>query len=228
MKKMTIAIDGYSSCGKSTLAKDLAKALNLVYVDSGAMYRAVSLFAMQHQLVSPGQVQLESLKLALPNIQIAFKKMEGGGYITLLNDKDVESEIRTPAVANVVSEISAIPEVRKKLVGLQQAMGEKGGVVMDGRDIGTVVFPNAELKLFVTAKPEIRAQRRFDELKSKGIESSLEAVLHNLQKRDHEDTTRKTDPLRMADDAIEIDNSELSKDQQLALCLKLAQQITSL
>ena len=221
MKKMTIAIDGYSSCGKSTLAKDLAKQLDLVYVDSGAMYRAIALYGLQQQIVAAGNTDIDKLVAALPLIEIVFETTSTG-YSTVLNGVDVESQIRSPEVANVVSEVSAIPEVRKKLVALQQAMGEKGGVVMDGRDIGTVVFPNAELKLFITAKPEIRAQRRFDELKSKGIESSLEDVLANLQKRDHEDTTRKTDPLRMADDAIEVDNSNLTKEEQLAHCMQLA------
>ncbi len=221
MKKITIAIDGYSSCGKSTLAKDLAKELNLVYVDSGAMYRAVALYALNHQLIKEGVVSVDKLLGQLDDIHIEFTS-DHEGIKTQLNGEVVEVEIRKPNVAAVVSKVSAIPEVRKKLVALQQQMGKAGGVVMDGRDIGTVVFPNAELKLFITADPKIRAQRRFDELLEKGVNTTFDEVLDNLTQRDLEDTTRKTDPLKKAADAIEVDNSHLTKQEQLEKCLSLA------
>ncbi|MBC7383856.1 MAG: (d)CMP kinase [Bacteroidia bacterium] len=220
MKDIIVAIDGYSSCGKSTMAKQLSKLLNYHYVDTGAMYRAVTLYLLRNHIDIHHP---EHVKEALADIQIAFDFNEyTQTQITLLNGENIENEIRVnPRIASTVSDVSAISEVRRFLVKQQQLLGSVKALVMDGRDIGTVVFPDAELKLFITADPTIRAQRRLDELKVKGQNTTFNEVLANLTKRDHIDTTRADSPLRKADDAIELDNSYLSKDDQVSLILKL-------
>lgn len=221
MSKINIAIDGYSSCGKSTLAKQMAKALDYTYVDSGAMYRAVALFAKRNGWVEEGRLDQEALVAALNNIEVSFSKAANGMGRTLLNGEDVEGEIREMAVSKVVSLVSTVPEVRAKLVQLQQAIGRDKGVVMDGRDIGTVVFPNAELKLFMKADAEVRAKRRFDELSAKGVEVTLDEIISNVRQRDHQDENRTHDPLRLADDAVVIDNSNLGPEAQFQQAMKL-------
>lgn len=222
MSGITIAIDGYSSCGKSTLAKEIAKALNYVYVDSGAMYRAVTLYCQSEGLITKGHYDATEIVRALPEIEISFQfKAELGKSITLLNGKDVETDIRTSTITQDVSVISAISEVRSKLVQIQQEMGAQGGVVMDGRDIGTVVFPNAELKLFMTASTEVRAKRRFDELTAKGETISLEEVKTAIVRRDQIDMNREISPLRKAEDAIELDNSHLNREEQFERAMQL-------
>jgi len=220
--KITIAIDGFSSCGKSTLAKALAKELNYIFIDSGAMYRGVSLFCIQNNLVENGEIKEDLLIEKLPTIEILFKKNEETQKPDLLlNGKNVEHLIRSIDVASIVSKVASIKQVREKLVIEQQKMGEEGGIVMDGRDIGTVVFPNADLKLFVTADPETRAQRRFLELTIKGDKVTVEEIRYNLEERDRIDSSRKESPLRQAKDAILLDNSNLSQDEQLELTLNL-------
>lgn len=216
MKKITIAIDGYSSCGKSTMAKDLARRIGYVYVDTGAMYRAVTLFALHHNLFNPdGTVKTDRLLALMPDIHISFKFNAGTGRPdTYLNGELVEKEIRGMEVSSHVSPIAAIPFVREALVAQQKAIGKDKGIVMDGRDIGTVVFPDAELKIFVTASPEVRAQRRFDELKAKGQEADFDDILKNVEQRDYIDTHRETSPLRKADDALTLDNSHMTIDEQ--------------
>lgn len=215
MKKITIAIDGYSSCGKSTMAKDLAKTIGYIYVDTGAMYRAVTLYALQHQLLDEDNIDEKRLSEMMDDIHISFVlNQETGRPDTYLNEVCVEKEIRGMEVSNNVSRISAIPFVREALVAQQQQMGKDKGVVMDGRDIGTVVFPDAELKVFVTATAEVRAQRRYDELCSKGETPDYEEVLQNVKERDYLDSHREVSPLRKADDAIELDNSEMTIPQQ--------------
>lgn len=216
MKKITIAIDGYSSCGKSTMAKALAKKLGYVYVDTGAMYRSVTLFAIRHQLFNEdGSVKTEELRQLMPEIHISFKLNEQTGLPdTYLNGEFVEREIRGMEVSSHVSPIAAIPFVREALVKQQQAMGREKGVVMDGRDIGTVVFPDAELKIFVTASPEVRAQRRYDELQAKGQPADYADILKNVQQRDYIDTHRETSPLRQAPDALVLDNSHMTIAEQ--------------
>ena len=215
MKNITIAIDGYSSCGKSTMAKDLAKTIGYIYVDTGAMYRAVTLYALQHQLLDEEHIDEERLSEMMDDIHISFVlNQETGRPDTYLNEVCVEKEIRGMEVSNNVSRISAIPFVREALVAQQQQMGKDKGVVMDGRDIGTVVFPDAELKVFVTATAEVRAQRRYDELCSKGETPDYEEVLKNVKERDYLDSHREVSPLRKADDAIELDNSEMTIPQQ--------------
>lgn len=220
MKNIIVAIDGYSSCGKSTLAKQLAKELNYHYVDTGAMYRALTLYLIRNQIDIHHPNMVAD---ALPQISIGFGlNQETQEQFTLLNGENIENEIRiNPRVASAVSDVSALSEVRRFLVKQQQALGNNKGIVMDGRDIGTVVFPDAELKLFITADPKIRAQRRLDELKEKGQETTFEEVLANLAKRDHLDCTRADSPLIKANDAIEIDNSFLTKDEQLTKVLNL-------
>ncbi|RZS90644.1 (d)CMP kinase [Aquimarina brevivitae] len=219
-----IAIDGYSSTGKSTVAKQLAKELGYVYVDTGAMYRAVTLYAMENDFVSVSDFNKEALIAALPEIEVRFEvnPMTGLGEI-ILNGTNREQEIRGLNVARHVSTIAAVPEVRKKLVELQQKMGERKGIVMDGRDIGTVVFPEAELKLFMTATAKDRAERRYKELIERGEEVTYEDVLKNVVNRDHLDSTRKDSPLRQADDAIVIDNSNLTLKEQFDKILAIAQ-----
>ena len=222
MKKITIAIDGYSSTGKSTLAKQLANNLGYVYVDTGAMYRAVTYFAMENGYINAESFDKEALISALPSVQLEFHFNAELGFAEMyLNGVNVESEIRTIEVSNFVSKISEVSEVRSKLVEQQQQMGKGNGVVMDGRDIGTVVFPNAELKIFMTASPETRAQRRFDELQAKGQNVPYEAVLKNVQERDYIDTHRDDSPLVIAEDAIEIDNSYLTREEQFEAVLDI-------
>jgi len=222
MNNITIAIDGFSSTGKSTLAKQLAKHLGYVYVDSGAMYRAVTYFAMQNKLVSEDYLDNEGLIKKLPEIKLHFQFNPELGFAEMfLNDVNIEREIRTIEVSRLVSKIAEISEVRAKLVEQQQAMGNNKAVVMDGRDIGTVVFPDAELKLFMTASAHTRAKRRHDELIEKGQHVSYEDVLQNVQERDYIDTHRDDSPLVKAHDAIEIDNSTLTKKEQFDLVLDL-------
>lgn len=226
-KKITIAIDGFSSTGKSTLAKQLANHLGYVYVDTGAMYRAIALFAMQNGYIDSDHFDAESLIRSLPSIKLHFQFNSELGFAEMyLNETNVENEIRTLAVSNFVSKVAEISQVRSKLVEQQQEMGKNKGIVMDGRDIGTVVFPNAELKIFMTASPQTRAQRRFDELQSKGENGSYEEVLKNVQERDYIDTNREDSPLLKAEDAIEIDNSELSRDEQFEAVLELTKEST--
>ncbi len=213
-KKLTIAIDGFSACGKSTLAKDLAKNLGFVFVDSGAMYRAVSLFALQNNIISNEEIDIPKLILCLPLIDLKFEKSDDKDII-LLNGVDVSDEIRQNHVASIVSKIASVKEVRQKLVEIQQKMGEKGGIIMDGRDIGSVVFPNAELKIFVTAQQEVRVMRRFNELSSKGISTSLDEIQKNLEERDYMDTHRAESPLIQVADARVLDNSSLTREEQL-------------
>lgn len=216
MKKIVIAIDGYSSCGKSTMAKNLARQLGYVYVDTGAMYRAVTLYALRHQLFkADGEVDAASLQRTMPDIRISFQfNAQTGKPDTYLNDELVEQEIRTMQVSERVSKIAALPFVRTALVAQQQRMGKDKGIVMDGRDIGTVVFPHAELKIFVTASAEVRAQRRYDELQQKGMPARYDDILKNVQERDYIDSHREVSPLRKADDAIELDNSNVTIDEQ--------------
>ena len=215
MKKIIIAIDGFSSCGKSTMAKDLAREIGYIYIDSGAMYRAVTLYCLKHGLFKDDTLNTECLKAELPDLNIAFKlNHETGRPQTYLNGELVENDIRTLAVSAKVSIVAALGFVREAMVRLQQQMGREKGIVMDGRDIGTMVFPDAELKIFVTASPEIRARRRFDELQAKGEPGSYEEILHNVEERDRIDTSRAVSPLRKADDAIELDNSHLTIQEQ--------------
>lgn len=216
MKKITIAIDGFSSCGKSTMAKDLAKEIGYIYVDTGAMYRSVTLYALRHNLFNAdGTIREEELQTQMKDINISFQlNKETGRPDTYLNGENVENEIRTMEVSSHVSPIATLPFVRKALVEQQQRMGAEKGIVMDGRDIGTVVFPNAELKIFVTASAEVRAQRRYDELKAKGMEADFADILKNVQERDYIDSHRETSPLRKADDALELDNSQLTIAEQ--------------
>lgn len=213
--KITIAVDGHSSCGKSTVAKAIAKELSLIYIDTGAMYRAVTLFALRKGLVTEGKVDEEGLAACMDDIKVEFRKNEAGGLDTYLNGENVEKEIRQIVVSSHVSAVSSLAFVRKRLVSLQQEMGRSGGVILDGRDIGTVVFPNADLKIFMTASPEIRAERRYKEMIAKGDKVSLEEILENVKARDHADSTRKESPLAKADDAVVLDNSDLDPQGQM-------------
>lgn len=225
MKKITIAIDGFSSTGKSTLAKQLAKHLGYVYVDTGAMYRAVTFYAMQHNLVSENHLDKEQLIAKLPTINLQFHFNEDLGFAEMyVNGVNVEKEIRTLEVSRCVSKVAEISEVRSKLVASQQAMGKNKAIVMDGRDIGTVVFPDAELKIFMNSSAQTRAERRYKELIEKGQHVTYEEVLENVQERDYIDTHREDSPLVKADDAIEIDNSALTKQEQFDLVLKLVEE----
>ena len=218
MKKITIAIDGFSSCGKSTMAKDLAKKLGYVYVDTGAMYRAVTLYAMRNGLFNAdGSVKTADLERQMNKINITFKLNKTAERPdTYLNNELVENDIRTLEVSNHVSQIAAVPFIREAMVAQQQRMGKDKGVVMDGRDIGTTVFPEAELKVFVTASAEVRAQRRYDELKEKGMPADFNDILKNVQERDYIDSHREVSPLRKAPDAIELDNSHMTIAEQSA------------
>ncbi|WP_418938923.1 (d)CMP kinase [Leyella stercorea] len=218
MKKIVIAIDGFSSCGKSTMAKDLAREVGYIYVDTGAMYRAVTLFAMRNDVFdAEGNIDETRLKALLPDVKLTFQlNNETKLPEVCLNGENVERYIRTLEVSQHVSPIAALPFVREKLVEQQQAMGNEKGIVMDGRDIGTVVFPNAELKIFVTASAEIRAQRRFKELEAKGMPADFDEILQNVEQRDYIDTHRETSPLRQADDALVLDNSHLTITEQKA------------
>lgn len=222
MKKITIAIDGHSSCGKSTMAKDLAKELGYIYVDTGAMYRAVTLYSMRNDLFTEdGEVNTEALKAKMEDIHIGFKfNAEAGRPDTYLNGELVEKVIRSIEVSNRVSKIAAIPFVREAMVSQQREMGKEKGIVMDGRDIGTTVFPDAELKVFVTASAEVRAQRRFDELKAKGMPADYDEILKNVQERDYIDSHREVSPLRQADDALLLDNSNMTIPEQKAWLLE--------
>ena len=226
-KKITIAIDGFSSTGKSTLAKQLANHLGYIFVDTGAMYRAVTFFAMQNGYINADSFDKQTLINSLPNIKLQFKFNADLGFGEMyLNDVNVENEIRTIEVSSFVSKVAEVSEVRAKLVEQQKEMGKDKGIVMDGRDIGTVVFPNAELKIFMTASATTRAQRRYDELDAKGDTVTFEEVLKNVEERDYIDTHREDSPLVMAGDAIEIDNSHLSREEQFKLVLELVNEIT--
>lgn len=214
-RKIVIAIDGYASCGKSTMAKELARKIGYIYIDSGAMYRAVALYCIEQGLFEGNRLDVEALQRHIDDIDISFVlNPETGRPETFLNGRNVERDIRGMAVSDKVSYVAAVGFVRRKLVALQQAMGREKGIVMDGRDIGTVVFPDAELKIFLTASPEVRARRRVDELRAKGQKVSYDEVLHNVRERDRIDETREVDPLRKADDALLLDNSTLTLEQQ--------------
>ena len=228
MKKIVVAIDGYSSSGKSTMARQLAREIGYLYVDSGAMYRAVTLFAMRNGLASKEfGVDTPALLALLPEIDISFRLAEDGTQHTILNGEDVESRIRLLDVSDLVSPVAVIPEVRRRLTALQQSYGQDKGIVMDGRDIGTTVFPDAEMKVFVEASPEVRADRRVKELIGKGEEADYVQVYRNICERDRIDTTRKESPLRKADDALVLDNDHLTREEQMEWLLKQYQRIIS-
>lgn len=228
MKKIVVAIDGFSSCGKSTMAKNLAKATGYSYIDSGAMYRAVTLYALRNGFFSGDVLDEVALHNAINRIDISFRlNPDDGSTDTYLNGENVERDIRSMEVANKVSQISAIDFVRHALVARQQLLGQSKAIVMDGRDIGTVVFPDAELKVFVTASAEVRAQRRFDEMLARGQQASFEEILNNVQQRDRMDLTRKESPLRKADDAIELDNTHLTIDEQQHWLLNQFKRVTA-
>jgi len=224
MKKIIIAIDGHSSCGKSTMAKELAKAIHYKYIDSGAMYRAVTLYCMENGFFNNGVLDEKAIEQNIGDIHISFEfNDKTGNSDTYLNGENVENQIRSMAVADKVSRIAAVGFIREAMVKQQQAMGKDKSIVMDGRDIGTVVFPDAELKLFVTARPEIRAQRRLDELIAKGESAHFKDVLENIEKRDFIDSNRKDGPLRKAADAVVLDNSEVTMEEQNAYLLGLVE-----
>lgn len=229
MKKITIAIDGYSSCGKSTMAKDLAREVGYIYVDTGAMYRSVTLYAMRNGLFNAnGSINTCELEQKMGEINISFRlNSETGRPDTYLNGELVEKDIRTMEVSARVSPIAALPFVREALVARQQAMGNEKGIIMDGRDIGTVVFPDAELKIFVTASAEVRAQRRYDELKAKGMPADFDDILKNVKERDYIDSHREVSPLRKADDAIELDNSNMTIAEQKAWLMQKFNEATA-
>ncbi len=218
MKKITIAIDGHSSCGKSTMAKELARQLGYVYVDTGAMYRTVTLFAMRHNLfLADGEVDTDALRKCMPEIEVSFRfNEETGRPDAYLNGECVEKVIRSIEVSNHVSKVAAIPFVREAMVDQQRRMGAEKGIVMDGRDIGTTVFPDAELKIFVTASSQVRAQRRYDELKEKGMPADFDEILKNVEERDYIDSHREVSPLRQAPDALLLDNSNMTIPEQNA------------
>jgi cytidylate kinase len=226
LSQIIIAIDGHSSCGKSTVAKEIAKKLGYLYIDSGAMYRAVTLFALRNGLAADGQVNAQELIKRLPAIQVEFRfNPETLRNETILNGENVEEEIRRLPVSQHVSPVATIREVREAMVALQQEMGKNKGIVMDGRDIGTVVFPRAELKIFMTARPEVRAQRRYDELKAKGQQVKFDEILANVIERDRIDSGREISPLKKADDAIVLDNSDINREQQLEWVLQKVRQL---
>ncbi len=227
MKKIVIAIDGHSSCGKSTMAKDLAREIGYIYIDSGAMYRAVTYYCLQHDLFTEDSVKLSELQDAMSDIHISFHLNAKGRPETFLNNECIENEIRGMAVSSRVSLIATIGFVREAMVALQQEMGKEKGIVMDGRDIGTTVFPEAELKIFVTASAEVRAQRRYDELKAKGEEASYESILENVKERDRIDSGRAISPLRKADDAILLDNSTMTIPEQKAWLMEQFKQVSA-
>lgn len=225
MKKITIAIDGFSSCGKSTMAKDLAREIGYIYIDSGAMYRAVTLYCLDNGLFRKDGIDTARLEQEMNRIRISFRlNPETGRPDTYLNGINVENRIRSMEVSEHVSPVAALPFVRQALVAQQQQMGREKGIVMDGRDIGTTVFPHAELKLFITASPEVRARRRLDELKAKGETTTYEEVLENVKKRDYLDSTREESPLRKADDAVVLDNSDMTISEQKAWLLEVVRQ----
>ncbi len=221
-KKITIAVDGFSSCGKSTLAKQLAAKLGYVYIDSGAMYRAVTLYALRNNMIVDEELDTKKLIASLDDVKIHFELNANGEPQTFLNGTNVEREIRKIYVSQWVSPVAAVPEVRHVMVAQQQKMGEAKGVVMDGRDIGTTVFPNAELKIFVTADVDVRAQRRYDEMLSKGETADMAEVKQNLQERDRIDQSRAESPLRKADDAVVLDNSHITREEQLQVAYNWA------
>ncbi len=227
-RKIVIAIDGFSSCGKSTFAKAIAARLGYIFIDTGAMYRAVTLYALEHGAVVDGEVVREKVVELLPQIEISFRfNPERGASDIYVNGVEVEQKIRSIEVSNLVSKISSIAQVREKLVAMQQRMGQERGVVMDGRDIGTVVFPDAELKIYMTADPTVRAQRRYDELTAKGDDVTLEEILENVISRDHADMNREISPLRQAEDAIVLDNSHMSVEEQMAWFMERYEAIIS-
>ena len=226
MGKINIAVDGFSSCGKSTIAKGLAKELGYTYIDSGAMYRAVALFAYRNGWMNDTEIDEAALQKHISAIGISFETNPEGQQETYLNGENVEKEIRSLEIGNGASRVSTLGFVRRELVRQQQAMGKKKGVVMDGRDIGTVVFPDAEFKIFLTASPEVRAQRRFEELRAKGNPVSYEDTLANVRERDERDTTRTESPLRKAPDAIELDNSHVTITEQLQWAMNMFNKIT--
>jgi cytidylate kinase len=226
--KINIAVDGFSSCGKSTIAKGLAKELGYTYIDSGAMYRAMALFAIRNGMITDSEIDEDALQKQVSQIKISFRQnTESGGQDTFLNGENIEGEIRSLNVSNAASRISTLGFVRNALVHQQQEMGKEKGVVMDGRDIGTVVFPDAEMKLFLTSSPEIRAKRRYDEMIQKGENPLFEDVLANIKERDLRDTTRAESPLKKASDAIELDNSEIGIEEQLKWALQVFNKITT-
>jgi len=219
--KIIIAVDGHSSCGKSTVAKQVAKKLEYLYIDTGAMYRSVTLFALRNGMAAGGKVDEQALVDRLDEIKIEFRlNPENGQNETYLNGENVEEEIRQLPVANHVSPVATIREVRAAMVKLQQEMGKNKGIVMDGRDIGTVVFPHAELKIYMTARPEVRAKRRYDELTAKGQQVDFDEILKNVVERDRIDSSREVSPLKQADDALLLDNSDITRDEQLAWVLR--------
>ena len=216
-KKIVIAIDGFSSCGKSTFAKAIAAKLGYIFIDTGAMYRAVTLYALEHGAIVDGKVAEDRVVALLPDVNISFRfNAERGASDAYVNGERVEDKIRSIEVSNMVSHVSSIAQVREKLVAMQQQMGRARGVVMDGRDIGTVVFPDAELKIFMTAEPQVRAERRYAELKAKGDDVTMEEILENVISRDKADMTREISPLRQAEDAVVLDNSHMSVEEQMA------------
>ena len=216
-KKIVIAIDGFSSCGKSTFAKAIAARLGYIFIDTGAMYRAVTLYALEHGAIVDGKVAEDRVVALLPDVNISFRfNTERGASDAYVNGERVEDKIRSIEVSNMVSHVSSIAQVREKLVAMQQQMGRARGVVMDGRDIGTVVFPDAELKIFMTAEPQVRAERRYAELKAKGDDVTMEEILENVISRDKADMTREISPLRQAEDAVVLDNSHMSVEEQMA------------
>ena len=216
-KKIVIAIDGFSSCGKSTFAKAIAARLGYIFIDTGAMYRAVTLYALEHGAIVDGKVAEDRVVALLPDVNISFRfNAERGASDAYVNGERVEDKIRSIEVSNMVSHVSSIAQVREKLVAMQQQMGRARGVVMDGRDIGTVVFPDAELKIFMTAEPQVRAERRYAELKAKGDDVTMEEILENVISRDKADMTREISPLRQAEDAVVLDNSHMSVEEQMA------------
>jgi len=220
-KKLTIAIDGHSSCGKSTLAKALAKELSYIYVDSGAMYRGIALFLLRSNRIQNGQPDTKALNDLLEQVELEFRIDPLSTQQELyLNGENVEKEIRSPEIASIVSPVAAVPEIRHKLVALQREMGNEGGIVMDGRDIGSVVFPDAEVKFFVTADPDVRTERRLKELTSNGLQTTFKEIKENLLERDRIDSTRTTSPLIQTSDAILLDNSQLNRDEQLSFALR--------
>ena len=229
MKRLTIAVDGFSSCGKSTMAKDLARELGYIYVDTGAMYRSVTLFAIRNNMFDEsGNIDSDRLREKMDNIKIGFRLNKTTGRPdTYLNGELVENEIRCMEVSSKVSIIAALPFVREALVAQQQQMGQDKGIIMDGRDIGTVVFPDAELKIFVTASAEVRAQRRYDELKGKGMSANYDEILKNVQERDYIDSHREVSPIRKADDAIELDNSKMTIEEQKAWLLEQVNRVAN-
>lgn len=226
MKHIVIAVDGHSSCGKSTVAKAVAKRLGIAYIDTGAMYRAVTLYALRNGLINGKEPDADGIAARLDDIKITFNfDKDLGRNTTFLNGENVEDEIRGMAVSSLVSPVSAIPAVRAKLTEWQRAMGGEQSVIMDGRDIGTTVFPHADLKIFMTARPEVRARRRYDELRAKGQEADFDDILRNVEERDRQDSTRAVSPLRKADDAIVLDNSDMTREEQFDFVIEKVKEI---